>query len=137
MKHRPDRTAKQRIISRSLGRGVLATKLVESLEGDVTNIARLLSESQGLSTDAVRARYARSQSALLSSANWGFKSKLQDRAFNRTLEFFDGNMDNAFDWFMHSSPALGGAKPHDHAVTASGAKDVIDLLGRMEHGIPT
>ena len=59
------------------------------------------------------------------------------RVFNMALSYFDGNREHALDWLKHPNPALAGETPLRRADTATGAEDVIDLIGRLEHGIPT
>ena len=59
------------------------------------------------------------------------------RVFNMALSYFDGNREHAVDWLKHPNPALAGETPLRRADTATGAEDVIDLIGRLEHGIPT
>ena len=59
------------------------------------------------------------------------------RVFNMALSYFDHNRDYALEWLKHPNPALGGETPLERADTATGMEDVIDLVGRMEHGIPT
>lgn len=59
------------------------------------------------------------------------------RVFNMALSYFDGNREHALDWLKHPNAALGGETPLRRADTATGAEDVIDLIGRLEHGIPT
>ncbi len=59
------------------------------------------------------------------------------RVFNATLSYFDGNRAHALDWLKHPNPALAGETPLERADTAAGAQDVVDLIGRLEHGIPT
>ena len=59
------------------------------------------------------------------------------RVFNRALSYFDGNRRHALEWLKHPNPALAGDTPLARADTATGAEDVIDLIGRLEHGIPT
>jgi len=59
------------------------------------------------------------------------------RVFNMALSYFDGNREHARDWLKHPNPALAGETPLRRADTATGAEDVIDLIGRLEHGIPT
>ena len=58
------------------------------------------------------------------------------RVFNRALSYFDGNREHALDWLKHPNPALAGETPLERANTATGAEDVSDLIGRLEHGIP-
>ena len=59
------------------------------------------------------------------------------RVFDMALSYFDGNRKHALEWLKHPNPALAGETPLERADTATGAEDVIDLLGRLEHGIPT
>ena len=59
------------------------------------------------------------------------------RVFNAALAYFEGDREHALDWLKHPNPALGGETPLQRADTATGAEDVIDLIGRLEHGIPT
>ena len=59
------------------------------------------------------------------------------RVFNMALSYFDHNREHALEWLNHPNPALGGETPLERADTALGKEDVIDLIGRMEHGIPT
>lgn len=56
--------------------------------------------------------------------------------FNMALKYFDHSREHALDWLKHPNPALGGETPLERAETAIGKVDVIDLIGRMEHGIP-
>ena len=58
------------------------------------------------------------------------------RVFNMALSYFDGNREHAVEWLKHPNPALAGETPLERADTATGAGNVIDLLGRLEHGIP-
>ncbi len=57
--------------------------------------------------------------------------------FDTALSYFDHNREHALEWLKHPNPALRGETPLDRAETAIGKEDVIDLIGRMEHGIPT
>lgn len=59
------------------------------------------------------------------------------RVFNMALSYFDGNREHALEWLKHPHPALAGETPLKRADTATGAEDVIDLIGRLAHGIPT
>ena len=59
------------------------------------------------------------------------------RVFDMALSYFDGNRKHALEWLKHPNPALAGETPLGRADTATGAGDVIDLIGRLEHGVPT
>ena len=59
------------------------------------------------------------------------------KVFNMALSYFDDNREHAIEWLKFPNPALGGETPLERADTAIGKEDVVDLIGRMEHGIPT
>ncbi len=67
----------------------------------------------------------------------GDRAAVVAKVFNRAVAYFDFNRDDAIEWLKHPNPALGGETPLERANTAIGADDVIDLIGRLEHGIPT
>ena len=56
---------------------------------------------------------------------------------DRALSYFDGDRAHALEWLEHPNPALARDTPLAHASTLAGAEDVIDLIGRLEHGIPS
>ena len=67
----------------------------------------------------------------------GDRAVVVAKVFNRAVAYFDLNRKHAIEWLKHPNPALAGETPLERADTAIGADDVIDLIGRMEHGIPT
>ena len=48
-----------------------------------------------------------------------------------------GDEETAAEWLRTSAPALNGETPLERASSEIGARDVEDLIGRLEHGIPT
>lgn len=46
-----------------------------------------------------------------------------------------GDIDHARRWFKTPVQALGGGTPLEYADTEIGAREVEDLLGRLEHGV--
>lgn len=58
------------------------------------------------------------------------------RVFGRVLELFEGATDSARAWLSAPQRALGGATPLALAATDVGANEVLNLIGRLEHGIP-
>lgn len=56
------------------------------------------------------------------------------RLFQRATEVL-GSDAEARTWFRASQMALGGVSPLDYADTEPGAREVEDLLGRLEHGV--
>ena len=55
-------------------------------------------------------------------------------AFQKTLEVFE-DLDEARVWFSNGKRALGGASPLEFCDTEPGAAEVVNLLGRIEHGV--
>jgi len=56
------------------------------------------------------------------------------RVFDRALQLF-GNNENVRKWLHAELPALGWRTPIDYAQTEPGAREVENLLGRIEHGV--
>jgi putative toxin-antitoxin system antitoxin component (TIGR02293 family) len=59
------------------------------------------------------------------------------RVFARAIELFEGNSESARHWLTSPVRALGGRTPLAFASTGVGAIEVENLIGRLEHGIPT
>jgi putative toxin-antitoxin system antitoxin component (TIGR02293 family) len=59
------------------------------------------------------------------------------RVFGRALELFEGDAAGAREWLFRAQGALGGLVPLELAKTDVGAHEVEQLIGRLEHGIPT
>lgn len=59
------------------------------------------------------------------------------RVFGRALELFEGDQDRARRWFVASNRALGGQTPLAFVKTDVGTREVEQLIGRLEHGIPS
>jgi putative toxin-antitoxin system antitoxin component (TIGR02293 family) len=57
------------------------------------------------------------------------------RVFAKALELFEGDRDAASEWIRSPLPALGGETPTDTARTEAGARQVENLVGRIEHGV--
>ncbi|MFW5873974.1 MAG: antitoxin Xre/MbcA/ParS toxin-binding domain-containing protein [Verrucomicrobiota bacterium] len=57
------------------------------------------------------------------------------RLYWLSLRFFDGKPEAARRWLQHPAHALGGASPLDFAETEMGAREVEDLIGRLEYGV--
>jgi putative toxin-antitoxin system antitoxin component (TIGR02293 family) len=56
------------------------------------------------------------------------------RLFQRAIEVM-GSEDEARRWLLQPQKALGNLVPLDYADTEPGAREVEDLLGRLEHGV--
>lgn len=59
------------------------------------------------------------------------------RVFGRALELFEGDSEATKLWMSSAQRALGGMIPVELAATDVGAKEVEQLIGRLEYGIPT
>ena len=56
------------------------------------------------------------------------------RLMGKAVEVMESN-ENARKWLNSPQVGLGGAMPLDYAETEVGAREVEDLLGRIEHGV--
>jgi putative toxin-antitoxin system antitoxin component (TIGR02293 family) len=56
------------------------------------------------------------------------------RVTRRAAEVFEKS-DLALDWLKRPNRTLGGARPLDLLDTDIGAENVLDVLGRVEHGV--
>jgi len=59
------------------------------------------------------------------------------RLFARAQDLFDGNQEAARAWLMTPQRALGGAIPLEIAKTEVGAREVEQIIGRLEQGVFT
>ena len=59
------------------------------------------------------------------------------RLFEAAVELFEGDREGARVWFRQPRKALGGSSPMDMAKTEVGAREVEDLIGRLEYGVFT
>ena len=57
------------------------------------------------------------------------------RVFERTADLFEGDAAAATQWLRTPQPGLGNRKPLELASTDIGAREVEDLIGRLEHGV--
>ena len=57
------------------------------------------------------------------------------RLLAQAVELFEGDKEKALRWFMQSNRALGKLTPLEMARTETGAREVENLIGRLEHGV--
>jgi putative toxin-antitoxin system antitoxin component (TIGR02293 family) len=57
------------------------------------------------------------------------------RVFERATALHEGDVSGARQWLETPIPALGNQRPLDLARTEPGAREVEDLIGRIEYGI--
>jgi len=55
--------------------------------------------------------------------------------FGAILELFEGDMTGAQRWLVSPVRGLGGVRPVDMVVTSAQTNAVLDLIGRLEHGV--
>lgn len=55
--------------------------------------------------------------------------------FDMAVDLFEGNTAEAGQWLKTPQPGLGGETPLDFASTEVGAREVENLIGRLEHGV--
>jgi putative toxin-antitoxin system antitoxin component (TIGR02293 family) len=55
--------------------------------------------------------------------------------FERAVALFDGDVRSAVGWLTSAKKALGGETPLRYARTEPGAREVENLIGRVEHGV--
>jgi len=55
--------------------------------------------------------------------------------FQQAIQLFEGDKAMAREWLEQPEKALGGSTPIQYLVTEAGAKEVEDLIGRLEHGV--
>jgi len=71
-----------------------------------------------------------------------FESGESDRLIRLTrlvglaLQLFEGDLEEMRLWLTTPHTALGGQAPLEFATTEIGAREVENLVGRLEHGIP-
>lgn len=57
------------------------------------------------------------------------------RVYGKALDLFEGDRPTARTWLSTPKQALSGKMPLELAVTEVGAREVENLIGRLEHGV--
>jgi len=57
------------------------------------------------------------------------------RIYDSAVSLFEGDETAALGWMRAPAAALSGRKPIEFARTEVGAREVEDLIGRLEHGV--
>jgi len=86
----------------------------------------------GISTATLSRRRAKAE-----TLDTGHSDRLMRyaRLYWQAVAYFDGARDAARKWLASPARALNGQTPLDFAETEMGAREVEDLLGRLEHGV--
>lgn len=59
------------------------------------------------------------------------------RVYAGALSLFGGDLGKAQHWLSTPKVALGGESPLDYSRVEVGSQEVLDLVGRIEHGVPS
>ncbi len=59
------------------------------------------------------------------------------RVVDKAVQLYEGDRATAMQWLQTPQPALDGREPLDFTRTDVGAREVEDLIGRLEHGVFT
>jgi putative toxin-antitoxin system antitoxin component (TIGR02293 family) len=57
------------------------------------------------------------------------------RLFEKAVDLFEGDTTAAVKWMSTPRPALDSQTPLEYSRTEVGAREVEDLIGRLEHGV--
>ncbi len=114
-------------------RGGASAELLADLKGTLGLSDSALSRTVGIPRQTMLRRL--SQGTL--SRHEGDRAALVARVVNTAIEYFDGDRQSAVEWLKSPAPAFDGETPLERSRTILGANEVIDLLGRLAHGIPT
>jgi putative toxin-antitoxin system antitoxin component (TIGR02293 family) len=57
------------------------------------------------------------------------------RLYQKVIDLFEGDAVGARTWLSSPHRALAGGVPLSLAETEAGAREVEDLIGRLEHGV--
>jgi len=141
--YRPKATARKEDFWKALGLPSRGTKLHEALnEGVSYKVYTKLAETTGLESKEL-ARYVVIKPATLKRrANAGYFNPAEgDRlyrfaeVYKSAMDLFEGDRVRARGWLLSPVRGLGGRRPVEMLATTAGAEAVLDLIGRLEHGV--
>ncbi len=55
--------------------------------------------------------------------------------YKNAVDLFEGDRQRANTWLLNPVRGLGGQRPVEMIATTAGAEAVLDLIGRLEHGV--
>jgi putative toxin-antitoxin system antitoxin component (TIGR02293 family) len=102
---------------------------------------RKLQNALGLSLEQIAAFLGMSRATLHRRKAQGKIARAESEKLVRYQQLLDkakqvfGDVDAARQWLTQPQTALGNASPIDFARTEIGAREVENLLGRIEHGV--
>ncbi|WP_299260624.1 antitoxin Xre/MbcA/ParS toxin-binding domain-containing protein [uncultured Kushneria sp.] len=118
-------------------------KLHEALhDGIAYGVYPKLAKASGIEPKAL-ARYVNIASATLGrrAQSKRFTCDESDRLyrfaelFKTALDLFEGDHARAREWVLKSNPGLGGRAPVEMIKTSAEHRTVLNLIGRLEHGV--
>jgi putative toxin-antitoxin system antitoxin component (TIGR02293 family) len=117
-----------------------AVKMVQ--KGLPVAAVRRLQKISGLTTERIKQVARISEGSFARRKETGRLSQAESerllrvsRLFERATALYEGDRSGARQWLETSIPSLGNQRPLDLAQTEFGAREVEDLVGRIEHGI--
>ena len=57
------------------------------------------------------------------------------KVFKSAVDLFEGNRERAKRWLLNPVRGLGNRRPVEMVATTAGAEAVLNLIGRLEHGV--
>jgi len=60
---------------------------------------------------------------------------LQAEAYAAAVELFEGDREMAENWMSKPLPAIGNEIPINYIDTPERAQQLLDIIGRLEHGV--
>ena len=114
----------------SIRRG-LPYRAFERLQADMGVSSRELSDMVAISARTLARRKTEGRLQPDESERLLRASRIYDCA----VSLFEGDEAAALAWMRTPAAALGGRKPIEFARTEVGAREVEDLIGRLEHGV--
>lgn len=101
-----------------------------------------LAEASGMSYERIKklarltaATFARRRQAGKLSPEESERILRISRVFERAMDLFHADRGAARQWLDTPLPALGGRAPMDLSRSEVGAREVEDLIGRIQHGV--
>jgi len=103
-------------------------RLIESVRSDMKTICHLTGISR--STVNRKLRHGTPLTPVQGTRVYGVI-----QALDAAISLHDGDLAMAMSWLHCSAKGLGGEKPADVLATPMGVQAVVELIGRIEHGI--
>ncbi|GHA88345.1 type II RES/Xre toxin-antitoxin system antitoxin [Modicisalibacter luteus] len=141
--YRPKETARKEDFWKTLGLPSRGPKLHEALnEGVSYKVYTKLAETSGLESKELARYVVISPATLKRRADAGhFKPAEGDRlyrfaeVYKSAVDLFEGDRARARRWLLTPVRGLGGRRPVEMVATTAGSEAILDLIGRLEHGV--